>query len=38
MPMREIMADPYLSGLVSREGPISVDELLREPMVTASQP
>ncbi len=36
--MREIMADPALSSLVSREGPIPVDQLLSEPMETASQP
>ena len=38
--MREVMADPYFSSLVSREGPVPVDEILnpREPMVTALQP
>lgn len=38
--MREVLADPNLSSLVSREGPVPVDEILnvREPMVTALQP
>jgi hypothetical protein len=36
--LREIMMDPYLSMLVSREGPVPVPQLLNEPMETASQP
>lgn len=28
LPLKEIMADSYLSGLISREGPIAVDQLL----------
>ena len=38
--MREVMADPNFSSLVSGEGPVPVDEILnpREPMVTAFQP
>jgi hypothetical protein len=38
MPLREIMADPNLSSLVSGEGPVPVGEILSEPMATASQP
>jgi len=38
LPIKEIMADSYLSGLISREGPIAVDQLLYEPIVTAAQP
>ncbi|WP_141733062.1 hypothetical protein [Oligoflexus tunisiensis] len=36
-PLKQIMADPELSALVSREGPIPVDYLLREPVETAAQ-
>ncbi|HYX37047.1 MAG TPA: hypothetical protein VE954_28430 [Oligoflexus sp.] len=36
VPMKEIMADPELSSLVSREGPISVDQILSEPLETAN--
>jgi len=31
MPIKQIMADPELNVLLSREGPLQVDQLLREP-------
>ncbi len=31
MPIKQIMADPILSSLLSREGPLQVDQLMREP-------